>query len=860
MSARDEAAVLTVSPQAFADRRFLAEPVTIGVPFARGSVRDASHISLSDAAGQPVPVQAQATEWWPDGSIRWALVDFQATGASIDPREYRLATQPGAVAPGASSIYITDTSGHLTVDTGPARFQLAAGGGFPFTGITVEGTPCIDAAATSLVMTGGDGRSWPCRITHVEVEDEGRVRASVRIDAAIGPLSEPILQVIARVHFFAGSTAVRLAITCRNPRRAEHAGGFWELGGGGSVLMRDVSLHIASPASAAGLAFAPEADAPLAPVADALELYQDSSGGVNWRHENHVNQRGEVPCAFRGYRLRAGGAVAEGLRAAPAVRLTHASGSISMAVEHFWENFPKALEADGRGITVRLWPRQSAGPHELQGGEQKTHAVTLAFGADPIARDSLYWGRTRSVASLTPQWYAGSAATRYVHPAADDHDDRYRQLVTLAIEGPDSFEHKRDVIDEYGWRNFGDLYADHENAFAGATQPVVSHYNNQYDAVAGCAIQFMRTGDSRWWRAMTGLATHVTDIDIYHTDRDKAAYNHGLFWHTYHYVAAGRSTHRSYPRQPGVSGGGPANEHNYATGLRLHWLMTGDRLSREAAVGLAQWVIDMDDGRTTILRWLTSSPTGLASATQSPDFHGPGRGAGHSILALLEGYRLTQDRRFLDKAEALIRRCVDPADDVAALDLLDAERRWSYVVFLQALGRYLDDKAELGEMDAPYLHAGRSLLHYARWMADHEYPYLEKPAILEYPTETWAAQDMRKNEVFLYAAQHAAGTERDRFLARANYFFDESVSTLSASATRALTRPVVLLLSNGFMHAGAAPMPHRPLGPAAGVEGDARAPFIPQKAIAKRRLLVLGAAGMALALWLLATMACHVLS
>ena len=54
-----------------------------------------------------------------------------------------------------------------------------------------------------------------------------------------------------------------------------------------------------------------------------------------------------------------------------------------------------------------------------------------------------------------------------------------------------------------------------------------------------------------------------------------------------------------------------------------------------------------------------------------------------------------------------------------------------------------------------YAYARASLLHYARWMAEHEYPYLDKPEILEYPTETWAAQDMRKSEIFKYAARIA---------------------------------------------------------------------------------------------------------
>ena len=104
---------------------------------------------------------------------------------------------------------------------------------------------------------------------------------------------------------------------------------------------------------------------------------------------------------------------------------------------------------------------------------------------------------------------------------------------------------------------------------------------------------------------------------------------------------------------------------------------------------------------------------------------------------------MTGERAFLAKVDELIRRCVHPSDDIAALDLLDAERRWSYTVFLQAVARYLDDKAEGGELDAAYAYARAALLHYARWMAEHEYPYLDTPAGLEYPTETWAAQDMR---------------------------------------------------------------------------------------------------------------------
>src|SRR6185436_16658911 len=108
----------------------------------------------------------------------------------------------------------------------------------------------------------------------------------------------------------------------------------------------------------------------------------------------------------------------------------------------------------------------------------------------------------------------------------------------------------------------------------------------------------------------------------------------------------------------------------------------------------------------------------------------------------------------------------------------------------------------IGEVDASYAYGRAALLHYARWMAQHEVPYLDHPEKLEYPTETWAAQDVRKSDVFLFAARHADEAERDRFTERARFFFDYSMGALLREKTRAFARPVILLLSNGLMQLG----------------------------------------------------------
>ena len=141
---------------------------------------------------------------------------------------------------------------------------------------------------------------------------------------------------------------------------------------------------------------------------------------------------------------------------------------------------------------------------------------------------------------------------------------------------------------------------------------------------------------------------------------DQAAYNGGLFWHTDHYRDAATSTHRCYSRANRGSagrnyGGGPCNEHNYTTGLLHYYYLTGNPQARDTVLCLADWVIAMDDGRRTVLGLIDRGATGSASSTTEPDYHGPGRGCGNSVNALLDAWLLTCDRGYLDKAEQLIR-------------------------------------------------------------------------------------------------------------------------------------------------------------------------------------------------------------
>ena len=156
------------------------------------------------------------------------------------------------------------------------------------------------------------------------------------------------------------------------------------------------------------------------------------------------------------------------------------------------------------------------------------------------------------------------------------------------------------------------------------------------------------------------------------------------------------------------------------------------------------------------------------------------------------------ERPYLARVEELIRRCINPSDDISARDLLNVESRWSYTVFLAALARYLSHKAECGQLDNMYAYSRASLLHYATWMADNEVAYLDQTERLEFPTETWAAQEFRKANVLRLSAAHADEPLRSRLMRRGDALADRAWMDLYRFESRFVARAAAIVFVEGL--------------------------------------------------------------
>jgi len=774
------------------------EPVRHGLPLARGALGDAAQCALVDAHGQRVAAQFRALAHWPDGSIKWLLLDACLDSAANAEQRLAIRREPAAAIQG---VVVHSSADALRVATGAATFTVPRADGGVIAQVTTGEQACLDPQGLSLRARGARGAALAMRFTATTVEEEGAVRTSLLRTGVLERDGREAARLALRLVFTRQSAAVRIECELWNPQAAQHIGGLWDLGDAASLRLEDLSLELRPARPPARLAWqaAPGEwhDAGTA----GWSIYQDSSGGERWDSPNHLDARGQSTVSFRGFRVRGegGATLAEGLRASPALRLAGPAGSVCAGVEQFWQNFPKALRWSGGTLGLGLFPAESTAGFEIQGGEKKRHAAWLDFGAASAGAAQLH---APLAVSLDARESAATRAVGYLLPVTEDRNAGYLAYVDTLVQGPDSVAAKRELIDEYGWRNFGDLYADHEAVNHRGSAPFISHYNNQYDFVFGAGMHFLRGGDARWRELMVDSARHLIDIDLYHTSGDKSVFNGGLFWHTDHYQPAATCTHRTYSRRNarGPYGGGPSNEHNYTSGLLQYHFLSGDPQAARAVEQLADWVIAMDDGAGTLLGLVDDGPTGLASKTSTPDFHKPGRGAGNSINALLDAYTLTRRRGYLRFAETLIQRVIHPHEDVAAIKFDEPETRWSYLVFLQVLGKYLDHKLEWGETDFAFWYARGSLLNYARWMREHEQPYKDVLHKVEIPTETWPAHDIRKCHVFHLAARYAVPEERAGFTAKAVRYFERCMADLLSFPTAYLTRPQVILCVYGVVH------------------------------------------------------------
>ena len=607
-------------------------PVTSGIPFAQGALPDGQNVALVTGDGQPVPLQTEVLARWPDGSIRWLLLDFQVDLAAGQKKPFTLRHGPAVshlTVPDPARVSTRDN--RTTIDTGRLRLELSGDAFNPFgavwTDLNGDGRIASDER-----VTGGDGGGLFMRDTssrrfgaaqapaEIVVEQSGPLRVCVRVSGRHADGRGSMFRYVVRIHAFRGQPFVRCFYTFVNDQQETLMTSIKELG----LTAR----------------LAPEMGQAEHGVLDG----QTTEGGRVFQVDERQYERDGR---------------AAGNHAADWAAVAGGRGGFALGLREFWQQWPKAVEARDGTVTLGICPdfpkglydgkplaeenklyyALRGGVHTFKVGVAKTHEVWATFfagrpDAEKLAR-FFQAAEEPLLATCDPAHASATRAAGEFPAAAPDkflgYDAWFERALTAHLK-------RRDQVREYGMLNYGDWFGERE----------VNWGNLEYDLASGMFIQYLRTGDRRFFQRGEQAARHHIDVDVVHATNSHlknpfgAPPKAGEIWlHCLNHTG-GYYTNAPLPVSATYQMGHSANfGHVWINGDVDYYYLTGDRRAREVALLAAD-----------------------AMAGSMPTSYGTHiRGLGWPMILVLAAHETTGDAKYLAAATKnwqVLKKNLDP--------------------------------------------------------------------------------------------------------------------------------------------------------------------------------------------------------
>src|SRR5579884_851287 len=159
-------------------------PVRLGIPLPKGMLEEADALSLSDAKGCAIPLQAAPLARWSDGSLKWVLLDFLLNPEHESPLSLVTcqASERLIRRPTTEEVVVTETSETVIVQTGAALFHLDRSTLKPFGRVALGDQGVLDFGYSRLILTDSQGRESLGTIESVSLEALGPIRATVKLE------------------------------------------------------------------------------------------------------------------------------------------------------------------------------------------------------------------------------------------------------------------------------------------------------------------------------------------------------------------------------------------------------------------------------------------------------------------------------------------------------------------------------------------------------------------------------------------------------------------------------------------------------------------------------------------------------
>ncbi|MET8481899.1 Tat pathway signal sequence domain protein [Streptomyces clavifer] len=389
---------------------------TLGVPWPKGQYTDNQTFALATEDGRDVPVQTWPIGYWPDGSLKWTA---HAVGPEVTAEKFALTA--GTPAAPRNKVGATRSGGTITVSTGVITVRLGTNGSALVKTVTrgsteIAGNGRLVLLRQNEIEDGDQGNEkyerFESVIDEAAIEQDGPVRAVVRIDGKHRKGSRSWMPFSVRFYFYAGADSFRMVHTITYDGTQEPgkpSGDFIRgLGVRFTVPMRDAAYdrHIRIGGDGTGLlreavkGITGLRRDPGAAVREAQFAGQKLPDPGTWDQRvttrlKYIPQWGDYTLSqlsADGFGLRkrtkkghgwipAGG----GRRASGFGYVGGPTGGFSFGLRDFWEKHPAQLDirdahTDSAEVTLWLWSPE-ARPMDLRfyhdGMDQDTHADQL---------------------------------------------------------------------------------------------------------------------------------------------------------------------------------------------------------------------------------------------------------------------------------------------------------------------------------------------------------------------------------------------------------------------------------------------------------------------------------------------------
>ncbi len=519
-----------------------AAPVSASVPLPRGLLRDPHGVWLADADGRATTLQTQALERWPDGSVRWLLLDFLADVPRDDERTFSLRQGTPKQAPAAPAIRAAERDGARTFDTGAVTISVPANGDALLAGVRDDGTTLLGRVPLPSLDAGTVEAPAPDRAT---VETSGPIRTELLLS---GRYPNGIAYE-ARLAVFAGQPFVRLQLTLTSMSDRPY------------VPIKALALTLAA-------------------------ALQDAAVGIDGTSTRFTTLDGQ-PHTF--LQRDATTALLDGDpsgRGDGWVRATTDAAALTVVSRWFWQEYPKGIRLAPDALAVDLIAGGDA-PVELGRGAAKTMEAWIvveprATATDPQALTTML--RQPLVGAPPARWVVSTKAltnaldstatgagpflqhvtTAYRRYEARGRAERWDDGAPVACAQRTS-EHPR--VGFYGLLNWGDW---NFPSYRDDTKGCDAWGNLEYDLTQVLGLAWVATTEPALRDGFLVAARHYRDVDIIHHDPqnpDRVGLNHP------HKVG-----HFAPDADRNVDLG-----HTWVEGLITHYRLTGEVRSLQAA-------------------------------------------------------------------------------------------------------------------------------------------------------------------------------------------------------------------------------------------------------------------------------------